>query len=373
MALTAMVGLEPEANLACPAGGARELTAVVERNRVSALRVGVIGVGFGQRVHVPAFRADARCRVVAICCRNREHAARMAEQLEVANAYGDARQMLASGELDAVSIAVPPVLQPELLIAAAEAGKHVFCEKPLAADLPTAERALAAVRKSGVVHAMDFIFPEIPAWQQARSVLAAGTLGKLRHAVVSWRMESYALAHGLESWKTRSAEGGGTLSNFASHSLYYLEWLLGPVTRLAARLTPREAAGEVRVDAWLELASGCSVGLSVAADAFLGPGHRLEIYGEQGTLLLENCTTDYVNGFALSVGTRETGGLATRPTERFPHVDGRIGAASSIVRRFIDAILANTTVDPNLAHGLRVQQLMAAARAADRSGCWQSV
>lgn len=337
------------------------------------LRIGVIGAGFGQRAHVPAFRADVRCQVVAICTRTREHAARVAERLDIAHAYGDAREMLASSEVDAVSIAVPPALQPELVIAAAEAGKHVFCEKPLAADVPAAERALAVVQKSGVVHAMDFLFSDVPAWQQSRSVLAAGALGALRHVAVSWRVETYAFAQGLDSWKRRSAEGGGTLSNFVSHSLYYLEWLLGPVRRITARLTPREAAGEARVDAWLELASGCPVTVSVAADAFLGSGHRLEIYGDQGTLVLENRTKDYVNGFELSVGTRATGVFSTRPPEPPSYMDGRIGAASAIVRRFVDAILTGTAVEPNLAHGLRVQHLMAAARAADRTGGWQSV
>jgi predicted dehydrogenase len=336
------------------------------------LRIGVIGVGFGQQVHVPAFRADARCQVVAICARSREHAARAAARLGVPQTYGDALQMMASREVDAVSIAVPPALQPELVVAAAEAGKHVFCEKPLAADVAAAERALAAAEKSGVAHAMDFIFPEIPAWQQARSLLAAGTLGALRHAAVSWRVESYAFARGLDSWKMRSTEGGGTLNNFVSHSLYYLEWLLGPVTRIAARFTPRQSAGEARVDAWLELASGCPVTLSVAADAFLGSGHRLEIYGEQGTLRLENRTADYVNGFTLSVGTRSTGAFSAQTLEPPGEPDGRIAAASAIVRRFVDAVLSGSAVEPNLAHGLRVQHLMAAARAADRSGAWQS-
>jgi len=321
---------------------------------------------------VPAFRADSRCRVVALCARTREHAARAAERLDIAHAYGDAGKMLASGEVDAVSIAVPPALQPDLVIAAAEAGKHVFCEKPLAADLPAAERTLAVVQKSGVVHAMDFLFPDIPVWQQARSLLAAGALGALRHVAVSWRVETYAFTQGLDSWKRRSAEGGGTLSNLVSHSLYYLEWLLGPVRRMAAHLTPRETAGEARVDAWLELASGCPVSVSVAADAFLGSGHRLEIYGDQGTLVLENRTRDYVNGFELSVGTRATGVFSTRPAEALAYVDGRIGAASAIVRRFVEAILSGAAVEPNLAHGLRVQHLMAAARAADRSGGWQS-
>ncbi len=337
------------------------------------LRIGVIGVGFGERVHVPAFRADPRCRVVALCAHTLDHAARVAERLGVPRAYGDPHQMLASGVVDAVSIAVPPSLQPELVVAAAEAGKHVFCEKPLAADLTAGKGALAAVRKAGVVHAIDFIFPEIPAWRQARSVLAAGTLGRVRHAAVSWRIESYAFARGLDSWKMRSVEGGGTLGNFVSHSLNYLEWLLGPVSRIAARLTPRNAPGDARVDAWFEMACGCPVTLSVAADAFLGSGHRLEIYGEQGTLLLENGTTDYVNGFTLSVGTRETGAFSRYPPQPLSQPDGRIGAASRIVQRFVDAIVTGTTVEPNLEQGVRVQHLMEAARAADCSGAWQSV
>ncbi|MFZ3214228.1 MAG: Gfo/Idh/MocA family oxidoreductase, partial [Terriglobales bacterium] len=113
--------------------------------------------------------------------------------------------------------------------------------------------------------------------------------------------------------------------------------------------------------------------LSVAADAFLGSGHRLEIYGEQGTLLLENRTDDYVNGFALSVGTRASSAFSTQTPEPLCRLDGRIGPASAIVRRFVEAVLSGGPVEPNLAHGLRVQQLMAAARMADRSGAWQSV
>jgi predicted dehydrogenase len=337
------------------------------------LRIGVIGVGFGQQVHVPAFRTDPRCEVVAICAHTLERAERVARQLGVREAYGDPRKMLARARVDAVSIAVPPSVQPELIMVAAEAGKHIFCEKPFSVELPTAERAFAAVEHSGVVHAVDFIFPEIPAWQQARSVLESGALGTLRHAALSWRVETYAFAAGLDSWKKREDVGGGTLNQFVSHSFYYLEWLLGPIRRLAAHLTPREGHGDARTDLWLELASGCPVNVSVAADAFLGSGHRLEIYGENGTLLLENRTADYVNGFALSVGTRDKHNFSTQLSEPFSHPDGRVGAASAIIRRFIDAILSGLPVKPNLTDGLRVQHLIAAARKSDLTGSWQSV
>jgi len=337
-----------------------------------SVRIGVIGTGFGQQVHVPAFRADARCDVVAICAHTVERAARVAERLAIRRFYGDARDMLASGEVDAVSIAVPPAAQPQLVIAAAEAGKHVFCEKPFATEVPEAERALLAVERSGITHAIDFIFPEIQAWQKARSLLQEGRIGRLRSVALSWRIETYAFRAGVDSWKTNSCEGGGALNQFVSHSLYALEWLLGSVQRVAARLTPHGTAGDARADLWLELGSGCPVTVSVAADAFLGSGHRLEIYGEQGSLVLENQAKDYVNGFTLSVGTRESGAFSTQAFAPFPQEDGRIGAASAIARRFVDSLLAGGSVKPNLADGLRVQRLIAAARAADRTGAWQS-
>lgn len=338
------------------------------------LRIGVVGTGFGERVHVPAFRTDARCEVTAVCARHLEHARLAAQRLGLAHAFGSPGEMLSSGHVDAISIAVPPDAQPAIVIAAAEAGKHVFCEKPVAADEEGAARAFAAVQSARVVHAVDFIFPEIPLWQRAQSVLRSGELGKLRHAELSWRIETYAHASGLhDSWKTHWQNGGGTLANFVSHSFYYLEWLLGPVSRIAARLSPKRAEGDALVDAWLEMASGCPVSMSVAANAFMGSGHRLEIYGERGTLVLENRTGDYVNGFTLSVGTREKGAFATEPSEPPQNSDGRIGAVSAIARRFVDAALNGGTVEPNLAHGLRVQRLIAAARTANETGAWQSV
>lgn len=337
------------------------------------VRIGIIGAGFGQRVHVPAFRSDSRCQVTAIGSRTLERAARAAQELQIAHAYGNVSEMLASGQVDAVSIAVPPTVQPDLVIAAADAGKHVFCEKPFAMDQPRAARAVAAVEQARVVHAINFIFPEIGAWREAHSILQQGALGRLRHAALSWRVETYAYATGYDSWKSRSAQGGGTLANFVSHSFYYLEWLLGPIARLAARLTPRGAAGDARTDAWLEMESGCPVSISVAADAFLGTGHRLEIYGDSGSLVLENRTGDYVNGFTLSVGTRDSRALSARPAEIFPHADGRVGATAAIARRFVDAILSGTQLKPNLADGVRVERLMAVSRAADASGTWQTV
>lgn len=337
------------------------------------VRIAVIGTGFGQKVHVPAFRADKRCEVVAICARTRESAARAAEEAGISQAFGDVHEMLATAQIEAVSIAVPPVFQAQLVIEAAKAGKHVFCEKPLAKDEKTAKEALAAVESAGVTHAIDFIFPELACWQKARWLLEESKLGKLRHAALTWRVETYAFAAGLDSWKTRSQEGGGAVNNFLSHSLYNLEWLLGPLVRVAAQILPRNSRNNSAVEAWFETESKCPVTVSIANDAFLGSGHRLEIYGDRGSLALCNPTKDYVNGFTLSVGTRENGSLTTVLTEPDSGADGRVAAVSRIFRRFLDGITSGSLVRPNLTDGVRVQHLIARVCDADQIEKWQSV
>jgi predicted dehydrogenase len=339
------------------------------------LRVGVVGIGFGQAVHVPAFRGDPRCRVVAVCASDKARAEAVAAKLGVERAFGDWRALAADPGIDAVAVAVPAPVQAAVVLAAAAAGKHVFCEKPAAPDVASAEALLSAVRSAGVAHAIDFEFPEIPAWARARELLSAGAIGRPRHALLNWMVETYAVRTKADNWKTRAAEGGGTLNLFVSHAFHNLEWLLGPadaVTSVDCSLWPAGSAdegGDVRVSARLAFASGLRADLTAAADAPLGSGHRLEIYGDRGALVLENPTRDYARGFRLSVGTREDGTLRPADAGDFPaDADGRIAAVVPLVRRFIDAALGGPPVSPNLEHGLRVQRLLDAARESARKG-----
>ncbi|MBI3850093.1 MAG: Gfo/Idh/MocA family oxidoreductase [Verrucomicrobia bacterium] len=337
------------------------------------LAIGIIGIGFGKNVLLPAFRADARCEVTAFCASDIEKARAAAQATGVPRSYGDWRMLLADPAIDAVAIAVPPNVQVEVAWAAAKAGKHLFCEKPLALNLDQANAILTAAARNKLAHAIDFEFPEVDAWPKTKASLAAGTLGRIRHVALTWRIETYAHRAQVDTWKIRAEVGGGTLNNFSSHTFYYLEWLFGPLTRLAARLSP-SAAADARVDWWGEFSAGFPVTVSIAADAFLGPGHRLEVYGDQGTLVLENRGSDYMRGFSLSVGTRQTGTLIVQETlAGDATVDGRIAPVSRIARRFLDAIDSGQSVTPGLREGTRVQQLIDAARASHRSKTWQEV
>lgn len=318
-----------------------------------SVRVGVIGMRFGAQVHIPAFRSDARCVVAAVASRDAARAETAAAQLKVPVFHADWRALVADPSIDAVSLAVPPADQPGIIIEAARAGKHVFCEKPLAASLDDAERALEAARRAGIVHAIDFIFPEIPAWQRARDLLRSGAIGAPRRFSYAWRVQTFAARTRADSWKNRPAEGGGACGNFMPHVIFNLEWLLGPFVRLDG--APRHGDSPSCCDCVAHIAGGIEGSIAIETDAPVPAGHQLQIVGETGTLTLSNTTSDYAQGFELHVSA---GGREELPSRDVCAADGdgRIGPVARVVQRFVDGILEGRAADPNLEDGVRVQR-----------------
>ncbi len=330
------------------------------------MRVGVIGIGFGQAVHVPAFRRDPRAVVVALAASRHDRAARIAERLGVPKAYGDWRRLVADLGVDVVSVAVPPALQPEVAVAAATALKPVLCEKPLALDSASAERMFAAVRGAGVAHAVDFEFAELPAWGEVKRLCDEREFGAPRAATFAWSVQTRPRT--ADSWKERTPMGGA-LGGFASHALYLIEWCFGPATRVSSRLD--EASGRTRVEAWLECAGGCRVTLAIATDAAHPTGLRFEVQCQAGVIILENRNLDATRGFTLTAA-RGGGTLEPIACPDLAPSDGdpRIDPVARVIARFIDAVVGGPPMRPDLTDGVRVQRLLDAMVTADRSGRW---
>jgi predicted dehydrogenase len=343
---------------------------------VIVIGVGIVGLSYGRNVLVPAFRTDPRCEVVALAGTDAARAAEAARGAGVARGLGDWRALVDDDAVAAVAVAVPPHLQPEIARRALARGKPVFVEKPLAADLAGAGEMLAAARATALPTMIDFNYPELPTWRRAKAMLDAGAIGRLRHVVVTWNVENQATRLGLDSWKTRSdGGGGGLLGNFVCHSFHYLEWLCGPISGLGGRsfvLPGRDTEGSIALA--LAFASGAGGSLQMSCAAFLGSGHRIELYGDDGTLMLVNPTLDYFRGFELMQARRPD--AAVRPVEVVadesfdPALDSRVAPVARLVRRFIDACAGGERPSPGFAEGFRVQQLIDTARRAVASGCW---
>jgi predicted dehydrogenase len=345
------------------------------RGDVVVIGVGIVGCNYGRSVLIPAFRTDPRCRVVVLAGTDAARTAEIARAEHVARGLGDWRALVDDPAVTAVAIAVPPDLQPEIAQRALDRGKPVFVEKPLAADLAGAHRLLAAARTSACATMIDFNFPELPTWRRAKEMLEEGAIGRLRHVLVTWNVENQATRLRLASWKTRDT--GGLLGNFVCHCFYYLEWFCGPIGGLGGRifsLPGRDTDGNMAIA--LAFASGAGGSLQMSCASFLGSGHRLEFYGDDGTLMLANPTADYFRGFELMHGHRTDQALrpvAVDATASDPSLDSRIAPVARLVGRFIDACERGGRPSPGFAEGYRVQQLIDAARRAHASGSWTDV
>jgi predicted dehydrogenase len=263
------------------------------------LRVGVIGTGFGATVHVPAFKAAPDFEPVAIVSRHKANAERVAAEHGISWAGDDYRAMLREVDLDAVSIATPGGTHHELALAAAEAGKHILCEKPFATSLSQAREMLAAVRKSGVGHAVNHEFRMIPAREAFRRMVAEGYLGSPYdiRAVLDLGM---LLNPGRKwSWWADRQQYGGMLQAMTSHLIDFLLWTFGDVSHLSGRLdtfvrtrpaedgTLREVTSDDANAALVRFANGASGLISVSGVSRVSRSF-LEAHGSDGSLCIDN-------------------------------------------------------------------------------------
>jgi predicted dehydrogenase len=342
----------------------------------SLVRIGIIGSNFGRLVHLPAFRRDPRCEVVALAGRDTARTREFATAAGIPLAFGDWRKLVEHPDVDAVAIATLPSLQPDIAVRALDLGKPVFAEKPMAADLSGAERMVRAANTSRRTTMVDFNFCEVLSWRKAKQLLQQGAIGRLRHVGVNWQVENYATRMRIKHWKARGDDGGGALGNFVSHCFHYLEWFCGPIIGLSTRLSglPDDPAMETNVDVSLAFESGAAGHIAMSCASYLGSGHRLEFYGEDGTLTLFNETADYMRGFRLSVGHRPAIALTPievdDPLDRAFPADGRIAPVSRMATAFLDGVETGRPTAISFTEGLRVQALLDAARRANHLGLW---
>jgi len=152
------------------------------------LRIGMIGYGFMGKAHSNAWRQapyffplKGKIEMHTVCGRDRARVESARGQLGWQYAATDWREVVESPLIDAVDICTSNASHTEIALAAARAGKHILCEKPLALNVADAEKMLAAVRKSRVRNMVVFNYRRVPAIAFAKSMIESGQLGQIRH------------------------------------------------------------------------------------------------------------------------------------------------------------------------------------------------
>jgi predicted dehydrogenase len=254
---------------------------------MSAIGIGLVGCGkWGTHVHLPALQANPRARVVAVASRSAASASAAAEKFAVPQWYTDYRQLLENPEVDVVDICTPNHLHAEIAIAAARAGKHIICIKPLATTLADADAMLDAARKANVqlFYAENGLF--IPALEHAKAAIDEGALGKV------FRVRASEGIQGPQAqWFHDPAQAGsGCVVDMAVHSLAFLRYIAGAeATRIYAELDTfvHEPPAEDTAVLTVRFANGV---IGVAEDSWSTVGEmdsRFEVYGTKGRVLVD--------------------------------------------------------------------------------------
>ena len=202
---------------------------------MSTYRFGMVGYKFMGRAHshayrdIPMFFPDAPRPVLgAIAGRNEAALNAAADVFEVPLRFTDWREMVRSPEVDVVDVAAPGDAHHEIAIAAAEAGKHVICEKPLANTLAQARAMLAAVEKAGVRHGVIFNYRFLPAVQLAQQMIASGRIGRVYHVRAQFLQDWILDPEFPLVWRLKKeTAGSGALGDLGAHIIDMARFLVG--------------------------------------------------------------------------------------------------------------------------------------------------
>jgi myo-inositol 2-dehydrogenase / D-chiro-inositol 1-dehydrogenase len=253
---------------------------------VSDVHVAVVGSGRIAGVHARALAKVARGRLVACADLDPEVAQRFAGEhgLTVLPTLAD---VLADPEIDAVLIATPNALHADQTIAALEAGKHVFCQKPIALTMDDAERVVAAGRTSDRVLQFGFMLRFTPPLNRVKELLDSGAIGTpiaLTANVFGWEPSA--------DWFYDPAAGGGVILDTMVHFGDLVRWLLGDVERVAAEGGAYVLDGARRHDSpdnaivTMRHAGGAMSSMYVTWTAGHG-NFRLELFGSEGSVTVD--------------------------------------------------------------------------------------
>jgi predicted dehydrogenase len=360
--------------------------------------IGLIGTGFMGKAHALAWR-NARAvmgdvpevRLELLCDTPADKAAAFAAQFGFARSTGDWRALVADPAVDVVSITTPNGMHREMAEAALAAGKHVWCEKPMALTMADAAAMAAAAAASGRQTLLGYNYTRNPAFRHAVKLVAGGRIGRPVH-FRGWADEDYqADPEQPWTWRARLADAGlGALGDIGCHLVSLMLPLMGPVESLIADMQTIHATrphgsdrapveNEDTATAVIRFASGAQGSISCSRSAW-GRKSRLdfEVHGTAGMIVFAqermNELMLYVNeGEAAEAGFRTIlsspahppfGAFVPAPGHQIGFNDLKVIEAAEFLR----GLAGGPPAGPDFAAGLEIERMIHAIAAAARSG-----
>ncbi len=384
--------------------------------------VGMVGYSFMGRAHsnayrqVPFFYPEVPIKPVmkAVCGRTKAAVDAAREHLGWEEAVYDFDELLDRDDIGLIDINTPNNMHVPMVLKAAQAGKHIICEKPLGMNVAETEEALKAVEQAGVVHMLCHNYRRIPAVWLAKQMIDAGLLGQIYHwratYLQDWLMDPLAPLF----WRCdKEIAGSGSLGDLMAHSIDLALWLAGDIERVSGswktfvkqrpKLTSTDGGlggggsdemGDVTVDdATVALAEFANGAIGTFEATRFAPGHKnsncFEINGSKGSIRF-NLERMNELGYYNAEDPCEEAGFATiianadcHPFQGLPDGGPRfwpgghnIGYEHSFINTINDLLCGidkGESPHPNFSDGVKIQKVLAAVEKSCMDGAWADV
>lgn len=363
------------------------------------LRIGLIGSGFMGKTHVFGFATAQRVfdlpydiELHTVADVSDDLAARAAASFGFSKSTGDWTTLIADPEIDLIDITAPNALHKDMALAAIAAGKHVYCEKPLAPLASDARQMADEAAVAGVVTQVGFNYLCNPMLGLARDMIAGGELGEIR----SYRgihAEDYMMDADSPFTFRHDPVGGGALADLGSHALATAEYLLGPIESVLGdclnvideRPDGKGGRRSVETDdigrAFLRFAGGASGSIEAS---WIATGrkmqHDFEVYGTKGALIFSQERFNELHSYSVSDAPGRRGfrrieaGPDHDPYSLFCVAPGHQLGFNDLkaieIARFLEAIAGTRNEPFGFKAGARVQALVESIQESSRHSSW---
>ncbi len=312
------------------------------------IRFGVLSVAkIGAVKVIPAMMKCADCEVAAIASRDLPRAKEAAEKLGIPTAYGSYEELLADRSIDAIYNPLPNQLHVPWSIRAAEAGKHVLCEKPLGMNPADVEKLIEVRDRTGVKMAEAFMIHVHPQWLRTREIIQSGEIGELRsmHCVYSY------FNRDGNNIRNKPECGGGAAMDIGCYPIHASRWIFGTEPRRVSARVERDAefGTDHTTSGLLDFPNGQAL-FTVSTQT--NPYQRVQFFGAKGNIEIEipfNAPPDRETRIFVRIGTEER-------TETFPICDQYTLQGDAFAR----AILNDSEVPVPLENALGNSKVIAA-------------
>lgn len=385
----------------------------------NTLNIGLIGSGFMGQAHADAYRRAAMIYpnlpkqplLYAVADQNQAMAEASAARFGAQKAFGDWRELINDPEVDVVDITSPNHLHCEMALAAIAAGKHVYCEKPLAVSTQQAQEMTAAARRAGVKTMVAFNNIKTPAALLARQIIERGDIGTPVRFRGTFDQGFYNDPTLPWSWRCSKTLGGsGALGDLGAHTLSVAQFLMGGISEVTAsaqtflrqRPVPQVDAGYAsRIDTHAEMrevenddqvqclvnfhsgASGVIEASRIAAGRIFGV--FWEVSGTEGTLYMDGERFNELQLYRFSDDKHDRGFKTLYAGSQIPAYSGFFGfdfGGGGLgyfdikvieVHDLVQGICSDHDCYPNFAFGLENQQILTAIEQSMVSRSWTPV